>query len=270
MSDNGNSFTIPTAAASERRTDHWFCGQRVIADLVGEATSTALAGLAISGRRLEPSEIAVLDDIAALILLADPRIWPLKLARIVASYGNTLPAFAAGNVLLEGAMIGPWNCGAAAEFLIDAKSRLSGDQNGNEAEHALADLVRQVERIPGFGVPMRDVDERLAAFTEKIHQRGRENLPHWQAFLRIAPVVRRERKLEPNFGAGLGAALLDMDFSPGQIAVVAWWFQALAYLPNVMEGAEQKQPGLRSFPADATTYVGHAPRRSPRAIAQDQ
>ncbi len=271
MTDEIDTTTIRTKVAAEMGSDHWFCGYRIIADLVGNDTATGLLGLAIGKRRLSEAEVAVLDELAALILVADPRVWPLKLARIIASYGRVLPAIAAGNLILEGAIVGPWNCGAAAQFIVGAREVL--DQAGDveaAVDQALSGYVRSFERIAGFGVPLRDTDERLEAFSTCMHENGRDQLPYWRTMRRIVPVLRSVRGLEPNFGAGVAASLLDMGYAADEISVLAWMMQLLAYVPNAMEAAEQTLPLFRSFPAQYVEFIGRPARQSPKKATSDR
>ena len=80
--------------------EHRYFGRAVFEDITGKESLTYLMALSILGRELPRDCYPVLDDAACALTLADPRIWPLKLTRLVASYGSTVPAIAAG-VLIE-------------------------------------------------------------------------------------------------------------------------------------------------------------------------
>src|SRR6185369_4355607 len=79
---------------------------------------TGLTVLSVLGRRLTSDACAVVDDVACTLTLADPRIWPLKLTRLISAYGSTLPAAAAGLLSEEDARIGPWTGAKSAEVLL--------------------------------------------------------------------------------------------------------------------------------------------------------
>ena len=108
---------IRTRVAHAEWGDNRFYGHSVARDLAGKETWLGLVILGILGRRLSEAERAVVDDLGVALTVADPRIWPLKVSRLVSSYGSTLTALAAGALSLEEARIGHWTTGDSARFL---------------------------------------------------------------------------------------------------------------------------------------------------------
>jgi hypothetical protein len=205
--------------------------------------------------------------------VADPRIWPLKITRLVGSYGRTLPAFAAGHVSVEGLTIGMWQSGATAALLLRLATASGGVDEGSFAGVARS-LLEEHKRLPGYGVYFRQSapgelqrDERVDALRHRLAVRGRTELPYWTLFERFNAIVRTERAMNPNIAAAAAAALLDMGFSPHQISALAFFTNGTTFVANAVEAAEQESECLQSLPADAIEWRGRAPRQSPRAIA---
>src|SRR5688572_21221615 len=166
---------MKTEVGSAGFEDHRFRGFSLYHELLGRESFASLLALAIDGRRRTPEEAAMLDDMAAVIAVADPRIWPCKLARVASCYGSSLAAIAASTFLLDDAWIGPWTVKASAQVLFEIARALEA---GRSLEDALSDQIAQKNRVLGFGVPARPHDERVPALASRIRARGRDELPY--------------------------------------------------------------------------------------------
>src|SRR5207248_5309361 len=109
-------------------------------ELAGTDGWTSVLSLAFGGPRLDAATAQIIEDVAVCSLAADPRIWPLKLACLIASYGVTLPAMAVGHLALEGAIVGAEPTGAAAEILVAWTEKL-GESPAPERVEAHVDEV---------------------------------------------------------------------------------------------------------------------------------
>lgn len=258
---------IVTRVAALGFPEHRFRGHAVFGELVGHESTSSLIALAVAGRRLTAEEAGLLDDIAASTLVGDPRIWPLKLIRIVASYGGVLAGYAAGHMAIEGDRIGPPITRYAAEMLVEVRAAVGAridDRAAIEAE-ARALLARR-KRLIGYGIPFRPYDERYVVLRERLAEKGRLDLPYFRIQDILSEVVRAERGLSPNAGIGIAALMLDMGFSPAELAAIFHFINQPVFIANAYEAGTQPSPELRSLPTDAILYAGRGPRRSPRAI----
>jgi hypothetical protein len=253
------------------RTAHWgwdehrYFGYRVFAELAGQESFTGLLALSILGRRLPSESIAVLDDIAGVVTLADPRIWPLKLTRVLASYGSPIPAVAAGLLMEDGARIGPSTTIFAARALAAFHAELG--ERSDQSEVVDASVARYLETQPfvwGFGTPFRARDERLVAFEERMRRCGRNELPHFRTMRAVADAVRRARRVEPNMGIALAAVLLDMGITPEQIGVLVTALMQHMFFGHAVEASSPSDPVLRVLPEAYIEFHGSAERTSPR------
>jgi hypothetical protein len=261
---------LPTRVAHAGWDEHRYFGHRVFADLAGKESFTGLLAMAVTGRRLSPEACAVLDDISAVLTVADARIWPLKLTRVISAYGRTIPAFAAGYLSLEGATVGHWLCGRAAEHLLEFAALIGARIDDEDTvREAVRTLLARERNLVGFGVPFRAVDERVVALRACMARRGRERLPYWSLLEASSAVMQRERQLPPNMCFGVAAACLDLGLTPPEIAAMATALAQNAFLAHAVEGARQAPAVLRTLPVERMRYAGAPPRTSPRALARE-
>jgi hypothetical protein len=238
-----------------------------VPDLLQRGESLAgLLALAVRGRALSPDERGLVDDMAVAMTLADPRVWPLKLARVVSSYGRCLPGLAAGLLTCEDARIGPWTFGAATDLLQSLRDEAR--------EPTVAAMLAPVQRLlqtgpnlPGFMVPFRPHCERLQLLRGAVIARRRHELPWWVAMDAVIGAVRELKGPEPNVGLGVAAACLDMGFTSREIAILATGLAQTEFLSNAAEGSQQRAAVLQRLPDDRVRYVGAPPRVTPRARA---
>ena len=265
------SPVLPTRVGHAEWGDNRFRGHSVARDLAGQESLAGLLALAIGGRRLDREERGLLDDVAAVVTVGDPRIWPLKLARLTACYGGCLAGVAAATICLDGAKVGPPATGLAAEVLVDLHARLARRGARRDA-HDPSVLERECQRMLeargrlfGFGVAFRPRDERITMLSARVAARGRSELPYWRLFVRVGDVFRRIHNLEPNVGLGAAAVCLDMGFTPAQIGPLMMALGASDFWSNAFEGAEQAPAVLRRLPSTNVRYVGPEERLTERA-----
>jgi hypothetical protein len=255
---------IPTRVAHAYWDEHAFRGHRVFADLLGQMSTSGLLVLALSGVRLNPDECAFIDELFVAVTFADPRIWPLKVSRIVGAYGGFVPAFAAGYLSVDGASVGPGPCSASSRSLRQVFEAIRGDVDDTDAvAEALRDQLAEGARLPGFGVPFRPKDERFAAVHRCAMARGRDREQYWRLLESVVTVVRREKRLEPNLAIALAAVVLDMGFDTEVLDAVIASFFLPAFLANSIEAATEPAPALRVLPIDCVEYGGRPARNSP-------
>lgn len=261
--------TIKTHVGHAEHGDNIFCGESVRTTLAGQTGWAGLISLAVGSRLLSADDAAVLEDAAVCTLAADPRIWPLKVTRLVSSYGGTLAGFCAGHLLLEEAIMGPWPTGMAAAFLVEVASALGDGIEDDEAtrQFVLAQLASG-RKLSGFGVPFRPKDERVAALEECLVRRERANGKFWKLSKRLDAIMTAEKKVHGNQSLALAAVFLDLGFDPSHVSVLTTALLDLCFYANAVEEARLQSPSLRCVPAVYVEYVGREPRVSPRAEAK--
>lgn len=264
-------MTLPSLT-QKTRSGHWgwdehrYFGHRVFEDLTGKQSLTAIVALSVLRRPLPPDDVAVLDDMAGVVTLADPRIWPLKLTRLIASYGAAIPAVAAGLLMEEGARIGPSTGVGAAEVLVEFQSRIGGHvDDGAHVRAVVGEYLAEHSFVWGFGTPYRNRDERFVAFRECLRRRGRDQRPYFRTLEAVARVIREERQAEPNIGAAVAAMSLDMGLAPSEVGVMSAVMMQHMFFGHAVEEAAAPSKLLSKLPDEYVRYRGRKPRTSPRA-----
>lgn len=261
-------LAIPTSSAHWGWDDHRYFGQGVFEELAGRESITSLTALSVLGRRLSADQCAVLDDAAVCLTLADPRIWPLKLTRVIAAHGGMAAAAAAGLLIQEDARIGPWTSAKAAELLIEIHLQLVGTGFDVEAVDAVVRAYLDKHHfVWGFGTPFRKRDERLVAFWSCLERRGRRQLPFMRTLDAIAAVVTPARQTEPNMGMAIAAAFLDLGVDVHEVGPLCTVLMQHMFFAHAVEGARQTPVALQCLPERCVDYRGREARESPRAVA---
>lgn len=255
---------VVTRVAHASHGDNRFRGFSVAEQLAG-AEHWDLMSLAVGYRRLAKDEIAALNAMMACSLAADPRIFPLKVVRLVSSFGRFAPGVAAGYLMSDGGKIGPTTAAWSARMLLQLEADLEGAAvtAQNLRPVALARL-RDGFRFPGFGVAFRENDERLPALRSLVQGAGRAQHHYWTLAHALDEVLRPE-KIPMNLAACVAAGLLDIGFSVEQISVLFLPLLDANYIANAFEQSQEPNAALQCLPSDRVEYRGPEPRRSPRA-----
>lgn len=240
-------------------------GARLYRDVAGRTSFLQLVVFALGAGRLAADDVAVLDDVATCCHVADPRIWPLKLARLAASGGRAITGHLAACVVLDGDFIGAHAAQAAAELFVAAKDVT--DASGVAGAAALEELLARHPAPPGFGLQARREDERVLALQKCLVARGRAERPYWSLATTLWAAARRQSGLEPNAFGAIAAACLDVGLAPSEIGALTSVLLQPSLLANAFEGARLRSPALERLPVSAIAYKGSPPRVTPRAIA---
>lgn len=254
---------LSTRVARADYADNDFRGHRLNAELLGVERMASMTALAVGGPRLSGEDLAILEDLAVAVTVADPRIWPLKVTRVVGAYGSKFAAFAAGSLVMDGALMSVEICCETARRLAALAPIAQTLDDAALAAHL--DEAWPERRPPGFGVPGREADERVVGLRGRMRAEGRQPRPFFLLFERVAELMRARRGLEANLTLIFGAIGLDLGFLPDKIGSLAWATAQTAFLANAVEGAEQAPEALRRLPKSSLRYVGRAARTSPRA-----
>lgn len=252
-------YELPTSVGRADVGENQFRGFAVGAQLAGHARLWSALSLAVGHRALGDADCQLLADVVVCSLAADPHIWPLKVTRLVSSYGNAVPAMAAGMMSTAGGFMGWGTYAPAARFLRE----LAGIPVHARNTYIDAQVTKR-RHIPGFGVAFRSHDERASALADCVRKRGYGEGEHWQVLL-AAHEILRDRRAPMNIAAATAAVFLDVGFSPSQIGALGPVLLLPNYLANAVEGAEQAPEILRRLPNSAIQDRTPSPRMSPRA-----
>lgn len=238
-------------------------------DELVEESPWSVMSLALNGRRLNAHEDRVCDMLASIIGLAEPRIWPLKLTHLIASYGRSFSGISAGFSVLDGAIIGPNSALLAATFLHEAGSAPTDEARFARIETAIDELVARGEPVPAFGVIGRKVDERWVAIQAWCDEHHHDHGPFWRMYQHGVKHMMAHHGQQPNVIGPVAAFFLDCghppDATPLFTSALVYW----AFVGNAIDGRRESPEVLRRLPEEFVRYKGPAPRKSPRALAAD-
>lgn len=246
-----------------------FVRGRSIRELVEHETRWGLVTRIVGGPRLGRAEAQLLDDLLVAAFSPDPRIWPLKLGWLVASYGDWWAGVSAVQVMLAESRMGPWACGAAVPT-VAALTALRATHEADYEARAVAWARGRWslgEFIWGFGVAGgagRETDERMALIDEAVRRHGWDDRPHVRASREGAAAIHAATGRQPNMALQLAAVGLDLGLTRPQIEAVVYQFVEPQIMGNAFESSRLAPSCLREVPTEAVTYAGPAPRRSER------
>ncbi len=263
------TLTLPTSVARAGLHDHKLQGWNVFADLDGEHHYSLLS-IYLSGRKLDPQSCTILDKIAQICAVADPRIWPLKVTRLISAYGRYLPAIAAAQVFLPEVNLGPAVIAKTASQFLQIQHTVGASLDAAHIERILTEHLETRTPLLGWGVPARKFDERYRELKTWYQLHGYTDRYFWRLVLEMEPILLHLKQLQPNISALISAILLDLDFSPDQANIVMLSFLQNTFFTNALEGASQQPDFLRKLPAGTTHYRGSSPKLSPRKQSQSR
>jgi len=242
-------------------------GRRLYRDLAGKTSFVALAVFSITGELVSDADAKLLDHLAICMHVPEPRVWPVKLARVAASGGTVITGLVAGAAVLDSAYIGVHVARAAAAVLRELAGFTEG-KAGPDRDAIVERFVASRSKLAGFGVHARRVDERVVAMRGAVTAHGRADRPLWS--LGEALWAAAEKKgLGVNVFGAVAAALGDLGLDPDAVASVVALLLQPSFLAHAHEGALQRAASLERLPAEAIRYVGPRPRTSPRAVDDD-
>jgi len=265
MPTNESEPTIATNAARHITGAPRVRGYSVYDDLMGEDYWSQLA-VSVGYRPLTPEQCEVFDVFSSGYLLAEPRVWFLRVARMCASFGRFVPGIASCLLLLETTTMTGALRPEVGEFYREYRA-LAEDDQSDELAYARAWFDSYDGRPPGFWTQARARDERQANIGRWLDEVREWDGPYYRLQKELADFALEEYDTWPNYVAILTAVMLDMGFEPEHVPPFVLTMQNTNALNNVVEASQQESESLRNFPRDYVRYVGPAPRKSPRAGA---
>jgi hypothetical protein len=220
----------------------------------GDALLAALGATQLDATAREALRLGVL-----CLISPDARVWPLKLTRILASYGDPLAGLFAGQLVTAGRVMGPNAAQYAAMGLAYVAERVGEAGSDDDIRGAMAEWKQRVPggKLGGFGVPFREADERRDALLRYVENTAIADGRHWRLHTRVVKVME---SLRPNIVISLAAMVLDLGIPATRAGAALSAFMAPVFLAHALEAAEQDGARLHSLPPDVVDYRGPAAR----------
>ncbi|MBK7071133.1 MAG: hypothetical protein IPH44_02420 [Myxococcales bacterium] len=264
----------PAAARPQQRAGHIgtddnrYCGAAVFGALAATVTSQLdLTARAFGLCDLTDGDREVLRVISLCLTSPDARVWPLKLARVLASYGDAYAGYFGAQLGTGSQQLGPGVTAGAAASLAWIRARVGDDPSDAAVAAAVAAHTAERGRIGGFGVPFRAEDERLLGMHRLLAHHPARRRPGWRLMEQVVTALRAAHGVEPNIVIAIAALVLDLGLAPTRAGLFVASLMSHTFAAHAVEAAEQDGPWLQRLPVDALEDRSRAPRRSPAAEA---
>ena len=258
------SIDLHTTVGRTVQGENFFRGFGALHELLGAEQYWTLVSMAVDGPRLTDRQCRICDAISASLLVPDARLWLFKASRLVASYGNALAGFAAGQTYMRGAIIGTMVGEHAARFQAEVASRIGASFADPRAmDDVVAQLVEEGAFLHGFGVPGRQEDERAVYLQRWYDDNGVPDAQEWVLFRNLERAVAELKGLPANIASPVAAAWRQMGFSPRQSRYMSNTAIVINTLCNAYDGEAQGLPAYRRLPDEYVEYVGPSLPKEP-------
>ena len=249
-------------------TDNRFCGHSVFGELAATTRNPTDLLLLAFGVRVADDDVELLRYLALALCSPDARVWPLKMTRTLASYGNPVAGFFGAQLGNSSDKMGPGTAANAAASLQWIAAQVGPDADDAAVEAAVLRHLAERGRIAGFGVPFRPEDERLIAMRAMIGDHAAVRRPMWRLFAQVEAVMRAREQLPPNIVMALAAVLLDLGLAAHRAGMFLGLMMAPTFVAHALEASEQDAALLQELPRETLEYKGTAARRSPAEAAR--
>lgn len=229
----------------------------------------SLFSLAIGSRRLSPRESSYLDELAAALPAADPRLWPVKMMWLVGCYGSPYAAAATADLTLGTSMVGP-GCMPNAACMWQELHAATIAKGRDAAIEAWKDEYLSVPFpwLPGFGAPGRPEDERIAFVEAAAERHGFSEGSHYRLLIDLKEAIE-PTPMRVGVNAAFAACMLDLGFTPRQIGLLGEFLLQIPLWASAVDASLLRPSRMAQLSPSDVEYIGPAARRSPRDEAED-
>lgn len=224
--------------------DHEIRGRLLFEELLGKKSFFQLAAWAIAGLDISPSDAELLEKHGMICVYADPRIWPLTVARRAGVHGSGVVGGLVAGVaaMCTRTMTAPVISGFM-RFLDRVDAEVA---SGRSVEEVVAGVIAAREKIPGVRRPVTGVDERMAPLLASCERFGRGDGPSLRLMRRIDAAFEAQKGLRLNAATPIGAVMRDIGFTPRNAEAFSMMFFVVPLVAQVVFGEEHAKGARRS------------------------
>ena len=248
---------IETRVGTILLDDNRFFGRSAFHEWMRDARSPTDLVAAALGIDVDNNAREVLRVLSVAVTSPDARVWPLKLTRLLACYGDAAMAFFTAQLVSSGRIMGPGTVAGAAAML----ARWTTDDDDTRTAFIAAAKTQSKVRLPGFGVPFRQHDERLVGLTAVIDKSPAQHGRHWRAMGILRRDVATFSDVSPNVSLGVAALLLDLGVAPDMCGLALSMLMSHVFLAHAIE-ASTTDAALQTLPTTTVHYAGPPARSS--------
>jgi hypothetical protein len=247
--------------------DNRFCGRSVNRELAGRASFWQLLSIAVGHPGISTTDSDVLDALSSCCCAADPRIWPLKLGRLAAAFGDRVAGLCATFSGATG-LYGPRTTVRCGRWIEHALGDVGPSFSSDDIRTYIDKQIDAGASLSlAFGVPHREQDERVVALVDYLTIRGRLEHTAWRFLAIAAEHMLRSQQKPINIAAAAAATMLDIGFAPRQMELISYAVLLPAIAANMQEGGDEPSSLLQVVDPAKVRYVGRPARGSERLQA---
>ncbi len=248
--------------------DHLFMGKRLYADLMDKTGYFDLLARALRGSPLVGDEEELLNALAVIMAVGDPRIWPLKLIRVLSCYDSYATGMSGAFLMQRRAYIGADVVERLGVQMLELMRETDFGRDAPGVSERVTKLYREKELL-GYGVPFRPSDERIDQLDALVRKMGRDRGQYWCGYKRIADFVETRFALPANITIGYTAVMLDMGFPANSLGPLLHTLLVPPLLLNAVEESLHGDHFYQRLPAEMfiVQSAGDALQPSPRRAA---
>jgi hypothetical protein len=219
---------------------------------LGSSTDAVLVALGITELDAHSRDVARI--VAVCLTSPDARVWPLKLTRLLASYGNPMVGLFGGQLATAGKVMGPGAAIQSGHGLVWISQQIEGSPTDPQiAEVVAAWCARGNGRFGGFGVPFREIDERRTAMLRMVEGTSIVHGHYWKLHKRV---VQAMNPVQPNCVISMSAALLDIGVHPDDLGAAFAILMTHIFLAHAREACAIDGSRAYALPPECVDYKG--------------
>lgn len=225
---------------------------------LGELGWMDLLAFAVTGRRFSRERLALFQGLWAIaVSYPEPRIWNNRVAALAASARSTAGMAVAGAVgVTDAGVYGQQPMQGVFELLTRA---VEMRRAGEDVEPFVLSRLRARRSLPGYGRPLRDVDERLAPALALAKRLRLDGGPHLHAAQAIETFVRPHR-LRMNIAALSAALYADQGVSRSEYYHLTALSFSIGFLACHHDASRHTEGTFMPLRCSRIAYQGPEPR----------
>jgi hypothetical protein len=217
----------------------------------------------ITGRRLTPNQLRVLEGLWTCSSYPDSRLWNNRIATLAGSVRSPggmgyCGALASSDTQIMGRQVDQ----AIADFLWRACKRVNA---GEDLETIVREERERVKIIKGYGRPVAQtqVDERLPFTIALLEREGITQGDHFKLMFEIELALAKVvgRKLPITYAAVVTAVTLDMGFHPNECYLFDMLIFFAGFGPCYLDGLKREEGVSFVISCEKLRYDGVKPRK---------
>jgi hypothetical protein len=236
-----------------------FRGKDIHAEL-GDAKWLDVYMFGVTGRRLTPAQLTLLDSACVITSYPDARIWNNRVAALagsVRSTGNL--GLTAALALSDASIYGRGIDVRAHDFLIRTHAALEA---GGDLDACVRKELAERRSLAGYGRPIAAADERIAPIIKLAQSLGLADGSYLKLAYAIEACLLAGRfRLPMNYGGVMAGLAADMGLTTREYYHYLYPSFLAGMVPCYLEAAERPEGALFPLACGDVAYLG-APKRA--------